>query len=46
MGKGKDMDAQLLELLRLRTFPVAMKLLPEVRDLAERPDYVMDGRFR
>jgi len=46
MAKGKDMDARLLELLRLRTFPVAMKLLPEEQDLAERPDYVMDGRFR
>lgn len=93
MKKGKESDAKLLELLRLRTFPVAMKWLPEEKalekieklrrphhqgvlcqiitavrtygmtmgaidedllspacsgmlGLAERPDYVMDGKFK
>ena len=93
MGKWKDLDGILQELLRLRTFPVALKFLPEAKDLekieklrrpnhqvlfcqlvtavrtygmamgaldddimspacagmlglAERPDFVMDGRFK
>lgn len=93
MGKWKEVDGKLQELLRLKTFPVAFKLLPEGKELekiekvrrpshqvlfcqvitavrtygmtmglveedlmspacagmlglAERPDYVMDGRFK
>ena len=33
MGKWKDLDGILQELLRLRTFPVALKFLPEAKDL-------------
>lgn len=93
MGRWQDLDRKLQERLRLRTYPVAFKLLPEEEDLkkigklrrpshqvlfcqlvtaartygmtlgaveedfmspacpgmlglSERPDYVMDGRFK